>query len=380
MQIPELLVNQRGEAITTPEAWREHRTELIRLFGETIYGHTPAGPVEMSATTTEEDPRALGGKAHRKQVAIHLTRSGKHLHLDLLLYLPPGNRDKPVPAFLLLNFCGNHHVTTDPAVIAARSPIPKQHQEPGRGARARRFPIEDIVGRGYALATLYHGDIDPDMDDNFAGHAHALYDTPEPRPANAWATIGAWAWGLSRTLDYLQTDPHIDGTRVAVAGHSRLGKTSLWAGAQDERFALVISNDSGSGGAAIARRKVGERIADGCRVFPYWYCGNYKAYIDREDDLPIDQHQLVALMAPRPVYIASATEDTWADPEGEFLAGHHASPAYGLYGLKGLPGEWPPPDTPLQGGHIGYHVRTGKHDLLAYDWQQFMNFADKHLR
>ncbi len=386
--LPAPLRMQNSQPVATPTDWTERRRpELLALFEEHVYGRTPAANVQVRFDVRSVDPKALNGAATRKEIVIRMSGNGRELAADLLLYLPNGVQG-PRPAFLGLNFAGNHTIHTDPGITLSSAWFPEwpgivDHRatESTRGTGASRWPVERILARGYALATACYNNFDPDFDDGFQNGLHPLfYRSGQQRPEpGEWGSIGAWAWGLSRALDCLQSDPAIDPQRVAAIGHSRLGKTALWAGVQDPRFALVISNNSGCGGAALSRRRFGETVEAINVRFPHWFCANFHQYNGREDALPVDQHELLALVAPRPLYVASAAEDLWSDPRGEFLGALGASPVYSLLSAGGLAAdEMPGIEQPIY-SRIGYHLRPGPHDITAYDWDRFMDFADLQL-
>ena len=387
--LPELLRNSDGTETTDRNIWMEkRRPEILTLFEDEVYGRVPDRTISMNISSVGIDKDALDGKAIRKEVILSFEKRGKQLDLIVLMYLPK-KINGPVPTFVGLNFAGNHSIHSDPEITQSRAWISDERPtidagnpaiDELRGSRASRWPVERILQRGYALVTMHYEDIDPDFDDGFQNGIHPLfYGEGQKKPErNEWGSIAAWSWGLSRVMDYLETDEDIDQTRVVVMGHSRLGKTALWAGARDERFAIVISNNSGCMGAALTCRKYGETIADATSNFPHWFCGNFAKYVGRENELPVEQHMLISLIAPRPVYIASADLDLWADPEGEFLAAKAASEAYRLFGMDGLVADRQPTLHHPVMGEIGYHVREGVHDVTGYDWECFMDFADMH--
>jgi len=387
--LPDVLTCADGTKVTTAAEWtNKRRPELHALIEREMFGKAPPRPA-LSFKVDEDWTPALAGKVQRKQVAVSLNGKPDGPAMDLLLYIPAGAKG-PVPVIFGLNFQGNQAASKDPGIRLCRSwlrdskddgIVNNRATEASRGCEEGRWQIEYAASRGYGVVTACYCDIDPDFHDEWKNGVHALHpDIEAKRDGAAWGAIAAWAWGLSLGMDYLEKEPAVDALRVVVQGHSRLGKTALWAGACDARFALVISNNSGAGGAALNKRLFGETVARLNSSFPHWFCGHFKKYSDKEQDMAFDSHSLIALIAPRPVLITSATEDQWADPTGEFLGGLHAAPVFKLFGKDGPGVTGQPPPDKLTGHTIGYLLRTGAHDVTLADWKAYLDFADKHLR
>ncbi|MDB6129055.1 MAG: acetylxylan esterase [Verrucomicrobiales bacterium] len=391
--LPDPLVMNSGKPVISKLQWEtERRQELLEMFSREMYGRAPAKPKTLAFFLLEQDVKALGGIATRKQIKVSFDGTQDGPGFELLVYLPNAPKEKH-PVILGINFWGNHSINSDPAIhlntnwieggknsfIDLTCVTNNQATEACRGGNARQWPLERFIDRGYGLATFYRGDIAPDFAHSLTNGIHALY--PElQQGADNFGVIAAWAWALSRAMDYLETDRVVNPHQVVLFGWSRLGKAALWAGANDTRFAVVLSNESGAGGAKLFHRGVGENIKRLNTVFPHWYAKNFGKYNDQDTTLPFDQHELIALIAPRPVYIGSAFDDKGADAEGEFTAAREADKVYRFLGTDGLPtNRWPATNVSVQ-GQIGYHVRAGGHDVLDYDWTQYLAFADKHLK
>jgi hypothetical protein len=383
--LPDPLVFNNGKPVRSARDWKRRREEILELFEANVYGRSPKAPRDISFDVVETDRNALGGKATRKQVTIYFSSKKDGPKADLLIYIPTGAR-KPVPMILALNFFGNQSVINDPAIRLPtiwdwKTHVKQQATEESRGHDSE-FEVEKILARGYGFATICYQNIDPDFKGGYVEGIRPLFFKPgqtEPAPDD-WGAIGAWSYGLSRAMDYLEKDKDVDAKRVAIMGHSRLGKAVLWAGALDTRFAMVLSSCSGEGGASLARRDYGETVTNVVDAFPYWFSANFQKYRGHADQLPVDAHELIALIAPRPVYITGAEDDRWADPKGEFLACVAAGPVYRLLGAQDLgTTEMPALNQPIM-HTIAYHIRTGKHAVTDFDWDQFLNFADANLR
>jgi hypothetical protein len=382
--LPDPLLGADGKRVKDANTWyKKRRPEILKLAEDNQFGRTPGRPKDMTFEVFDKGTPAFNGKAIRKQITIYFSANKTGPKEDLLLYLPAG-AGKPVPVLLNISFSPNLLTVSDPGVRAGemwskeKTKVPVVAGRPGIG----RLNVEHILDRGFGVATMYYGDIDPDFPGGTALGVRSLYLKPgqtEPAP-DEWGAISAWAWGMSRAMDYLETDSSVDAKRVAIFGISRLGKTVVWAGAHDTRFAMVIASCSGEGGAALSRRNYGETVKDLNTRFPYQFSTNYQKYGDRVNDLPIDAHMLLALIAPRPVLLQTGDGDRWSDPKGEFLAAVAAEPVYQLLGKQGLGSDqWPPAGTPVL-HDMGYFMHAGGHGALPADWNVFLDFMQMHLQ
>lgn len=369
-----------GRKVASKEQWMsERRPELKALFDHYMYGKAPEAPAGVKAEVLFTEPKAFGGKATLREIKITW---GIPISIHLLLATPNGRTS---PCVFGLNFDGNHTVLAEPRIRLPDTWMRikgNKAREEDRGTKVDGWSIEASIDRGYAIGTLYMGDIDPDRHDWTDGiHPH-YYKPGQTQPGpHEWATIRAWAWGLSRVVDYLVTDPAIDAKRLAVFGHSRNGKTALVAGAYDERIGLVLSHQSGCGGTAPSRGTVGESVTKINTAFPHWFNDTFPLFNDKTDRLPFDQHCLAAICAPRPVLFTNAIDDQWANPNGQFEMLKQASPVYKLLGTDGFKGETPTaPGDPLIASRLGYWIRAGKHSTTPEDWKIFLDFCDAQLK
>ena len=382
--LPDPLRLSDGKAVQDAKTWyTERRPEILRLFEDNQFGRSPGAPADLPYDRFDPGTPAFDGAAIRKQTTIYFSRDKAGPKMNLLVYLPAKAR-KPAPLLLCISFSDNSVVVDDPGIREGEVWNREHKKVPGKqGMAIGRIDVLPLINAGFGFATVYYGDIEPDFNGGLPYGVRALYLKPgqkQPLP-DEWGAIAAWSWGLSRALDYLQKDPQIDRERVALYGASRLGKTVLWTGARDTRFATVIACCSGEGGAALSRRNYGETIAHltAPSRYPYQFCGNYAKFAQHVDQLPVDANMLIALMAPRALLLQTGSTDYWSDPKGEFLAEVAAGPVYSLLGKRGLDtAEWPSPGVPIM-HTLGYYMHSGGHGTLPSDWAQFLKFLELHL-
>ena len=383
--LPDPLLLANGKPVRDAKTWNEkRRPEIVRLFEENQYGRSPGRPAGMSFDVFDKGTPAFDGKAVRRQVTIYFSADKAGPKMDLLVYVP-ANASGPVPLLLNLGFSANSSTVNDAGVkVGEVWGRDKKKVPASQGANFGRTNVARLLDAGLGFATVYYGDIDPDFLGGVPYGVRALYLKPgQTAPApDEWGSIAAWAWGLSRAMDYLETDKGVDAKRVAIMGVSRLGKTVMWAGARDPRIAMVIASCSGEGGAALSRRNYGETIAHLTEAtrYPYQFAGNYAKFANQVDRFPVDGHMLVALIAPRPVLLQTGDKDFWSDPKGEFLAAVAAGPVYRLLGKQGLDtDQMPAAGSPIL-HTIGYTMHAGGHGTIPSDWDQFLAFMQMHLQ
>ncbi|HVW87375.1 MAG TPA: hypothetical protein VHB50_21965, partial [Bryobacteraceae bacterium] len=362
-RLPDPLVLENGKPVRNAKTWTEkRRPEIVRLFEENQYGRSPGRPADLSFDVFDKGTPAFDGKAIRKQVTIFFAKDKTGPKMDLLLYLP-AHAAKPSPVLLNIGFSANSNSVDDPGVKVGEIWGRDKKKIPANQGRAfGKLNVAKFVDAGFGVATFYYGDVDPDFEGGLPYGVRALYLKPgQTAPApDEWGAIAAWAWGMSRAMDYLETDSGVDAKRVAITGVSRLGKTVMWAGAHDTRFAMVIASCSGEGGAALSRRNYGETIAHLVAPgrYPYQFAGNYAKYAGHADRSPVDANLLVSLIAPRPLLLQTGNTDKWSDPKGEFEAAVAAGPVYKLFGKQGLDVDQVPPAGEAILHDIGYEMHA----------------------
>jgi len=371
-ELPSLLVTAEGKTVTTQEEWRNiRRPQVLALFSNFLYGSVPQPqhPIKTTVEVVKTDPEFMKGKATRKDVRIRFDNDRGRAEMLVLLFVP-NKAEKPVPALMVHTFDNT------------RSPNFRENPDDA-GKLGNGWPLGELLDRGYALAAVPQDNLVAHNEVEFNKCIHPLFyhDGQSFPKANEWGVIGAIAWGGMRALDYLETDKDIDARRVAIMGHSKCGKAALWTAAQDERFALAVAAQSGCAGAALWMRNFGETMDKMVTRFPYWLCRNAWNYVGREKDLPVDQHMLLALIAPRPVYVCSGADDKWADPRGEYLGAYYAGEVYRLLGKTALESEKSPhAGKAIIKSDVGYHIREGGHSVEPFDWKCIMDFMDAHLK
>ena len=379
LPVPDVLerLDRKSRVATALEWSREARGQILEFFDSQVYGAIPPRPDSQKFELIESSDNALGGIAVRRQYKITVSGAGGSLSYVVLVYLPKNGCAKS-PAFICPNFHGNFVVSPDDGIVMENyaATLSEKKRVQLRATMSKRVPVVDIVSRGYAIATFCYMDVYPDRK-GAAAADESIYKIFggkfDSRPS-----IVAWAWGNMRVADLLETLPEIDMSKLAVVGHSRLGKTALITGAHDLRFAYVCSNNAGCMGEALTRRNYGESAASMVDVnFPYWFSDNFKKHAHDVSSMPVDQNHLVSLIAPRMLYTTSSSEDYWADPEGQLLGLIHAAPAFALFGAKDFPTlDALEIDSPFH-GDIAYHIKSGKHSITPYDWKNFMDYAEK---
>ncbi len=383
--LPDPLILNNGKRVHDANAWySKRRPEIVQMFEDQQYGRAPGKPADESFEIVDKGTPALGGKAIRKQVTIYLNKEKAGPSIALLIYLPAA-ATKPVPMLFSINFGAVQNAVDDPGIKPETVWDPKTNTRipPPAGRGFGHIDAEALLDAGFGVATYYYGDIDPDYPDGFSNGIRARYLKPgqTERAPDDWGSIAAWAWGMSRVEDYFESDKNIDAKRVAIHGVSRLGKTVMWAGAHDPRFAAVIASCSGEGGSALGHRNYGETIAHltAPSRFPYQFAANYAQYAGFPDKAPMDANLLIALIAPRPLLLQTGNTDFWSDPKGEFLAAVAAGPVYKLLGKEDLGTDvWPSARRPIF-HDLSYYMHDGGHGMVASDWAIYIEFLKRAL-